>query len=53
MNVWLSELMGEYISVCLSERKGERKSERMDESLRVFVGRYINKCCCLGRWINK
>jgi len=23
VNVWLSELTGEYISVCLSERKGE------------------------------
>jgi len=23
VNVWLSELMGEYISVCLSERKCE------------------------------
>ena len=23
MNVWLSELTGEYISVCLNERKGE------------------------------
>ena len=45
MKVWLSELTGEYISVCLSER--------IDESMRVCVGRCIKKCSCLGRWMNK